>query len=173
MELNCREEAHVVCLFPDCEAAEAASREIYGLLPPIKNREDIYGPQLLMDREEHILRHEERLLITAADLSVDGAVAFAARYGGFAFPAHIDRESESVLSSLGCIPEGAGFTAAEVAHPEEFFRKPENARYREKYHILTSSDAHRLTEIRDRKYSVGLPEKSFAALKKVLTTPKK
>lgn len=171
MEVTCREEAHILCLFPDIEAAEAASEEVYRRLPPIRNREEIYGAQLKMDAEERILKREERLLITAADLSVDELPAFAARYGGFAVPAHIDRESESVLAVLGTVPEG--FPTVEVADPERFLAHSENEGFPERYHIITGSDAHCLAGIPDRRYCLSLPEKSFPALKAALTKPKR
>ncbi|MFR6412072.1 MAG: PHP domain-containing protein [Angelakisella sp.] len=46
IELTCAEELHMVCLFPTAEAAEAAGEEIYAALPPISNREEIFGAQL-------------------------------------------------------------------------------------------------------------------------------
>lgn len=172
MELTCAEELHLVCLFPTAEAAEAASAEVYAALPPIRNREEIFGAQLRMDAEERILGHEERLLITATSISVDDAPRFCAAYGGFCFPAHIDRSSESILSSLGRIPEELGFTAVEVANPDSFFADPANHHYREQYHILTDSDAHRLPDIRDAEHAMHLPELCFEALRQRLTAPK-
>lgn len=172
LELTCAEELHMVCLFPTAEAAEAASAEVYAALPPIKNREEIFGEQLKMDAEEHILGHEERLLITATSLSVDDAAAFCASYGGFCFPAHIDRSSDSILSTLGEVPEELNFQSLEVAAPDRFFAEPANRRYRERYHILTDSDAHRLPDIHDAAHAIHLPELSFAALRHHLTTPK-
>ena len=47
-------------------------------------------------------------------VGVDQVVGLAAQYGGVAFPAHVDRDSFSVIASLGAIPAEAGFTAAEV-----------------------------------------------------------
>ena len=91
IELTCAEELHMVCLFPTAEAAEAAGEEIYAALPPISNREEIFGAQLLMDAEDNELGRLEKLLSNATFLSIDDAPALAARYGGFCYPAHIDR----------------------------------------------------------------------------------
>lgn len=73
IELTCAEELHMVCLFPTAEAAEAAGEEIYAALPPISNREEIFGAQLLMDAEDNELGRLERLLSNATFLSIDDA----------------------------------------------------------------------------------------------------
>lgn len=172
LELTCAEEIHAVCLFPSADLAEAASDEVYSCLPDIRNREAVFGPQIRMDKEERELTREERLLITATTISIDDAADFAACYGGFCFPAHIDRSSQSVLSALGELPESLPFTTVEVANPDAFFADAANRRYAERYHILTDSDAHRLEEIRDASRAIHLPELSFEALRTVLMTPK-
>ena len=57
---------------------------------------------------------EENLLLVSSFIGVDQVVELTAQYGGVAFPAHVDRDSYSVIASLGAIPPEAGFTAAEL-----------------------------------------------------------
>ena len=173
IELTCSEELHLVCLFPTAEAAEAAGAEIYAALPPIANREEIFGAQRLVDEEDGEYGRPEKLLSNATAISIDDAPALAARYGGFCYPAHIDRDSMSVLSALGEIPPYLGFCTVEVADPERFFAGGKNAGYAEAYHLLTCSDAHRTEALLpDASHALHLPACSFAALKAALTTPK-
>lgn len=113
MELCSAEEAHVVCLFPTLEAAQAFDDTVSPTLPPIPNRPEVFGEQLIMDGEDTIIGRLETLLVTASALSVDDIPALARQYGGTAFPAHIDRPSYSVTAALGDIPP-VGFTAAEI-----------------------------------------------------------
>ena len=142
-------------------------------MPPISNREEIFGAQLLMDAEDNELGRLEKLLSNATFLSIDDAPALAARYGGFCYPAHIDRDSMSVLAALGEVPDHLGFHTVEIADPEKFFIGGRNASYPEKYHILTCSDAHRTEALLpDASHAIHLPECTFEALKAVLTTPK-
>lgn len=171
IELTCAEEFHIVCLFPSVEAAEDASDEVYAVLPPILNREDVFGRQVIMDEEERELGKIDRLLINAASISVDRVPDFVGRYGGFCFPAHIDRSSESILSALGEIPDHLGFYTAEVADPARFFAGGQNQSYRDRYHILHSSDAHRLESLLSPPDALHLSECSFEALKESLTHP--
>ena len=173
IELTCAEELHMVCLFPSAEAAEAAGEEIYAALPPIMNREEIFGAQLLMDEEDNETGRLSKLLSNATTISIDDAPALVARYGGFCYPAHIDRDSMSVLAALGEVPDYLGCHTVEVADPEKFFSGGKNASYAERYHILTCSDAHRPEALLpDAAHALHLPECTFEALRAALTAPK-
>ena len=71
MELCTSEEIHNVCLFPTVEKAMEFSRFIKATMPPVKNREEIFGQQLIMDTEDGILGKEEILLTVASSVSID------------------------------------------------------------------------------------------------------
>ena len=73
MELETREEVHLLCLFPGIEEALKMQRLVYGLLPNIKNREDVFGKQIVMDENDNVLRNVDRLLLTASSLSIEDA----------------------------------------------------------------------------------------------------
>ncbi|WP_071429473.1 PHP domain-containing protein [Angelakisella massiliensis] len=172
IELTTAEEIHVVCLFPGFDEGEAAGAYAESLLPPVPNREEIFGRQEIRDQEENLLGTIDRLLINATSLSVDDVPAFAAHYGGFAFPAHIDKSANSILSAFGCIPEHLPFTTVEVARPEHFFSLPENKHYQSRFHIVTDSDAHQLELISEAEHFLSLPGTDFSALRSFLTAAK-
>ncbi len=71
MELTTAEEVHVVCLFPALGDAMAFDGYVYEHLLPIKNREDIFGKQQIMDADDQVTGNVERLLIGATDISFD------------------------------------------------------------------------------------------------------
>ena len=48
MEVTTAEEVHVVCLFPELAAAQAAGEEVEAALLPVKNKPDIFGRQLIL-----------------------------------------------------------------------------------------------------------------------------
>lgn len=169
IELTTAEEIHVVCLFPGFEEGEAAGACAESLLPPVPNREEIFGRQEIRDREENLLGTVDRLLINATSLSVDDVAAFAAHYGGFAFPAHIDKSANSILAAFGCIPEHLPFTAVEVARPERFFAEAAHEEYSRRFHVVTNSDAHQLELIAEAEHSLTLPRRDFLSLKAFLT----
>ncbi|MBR5540608.1 MAG: PHP domain-containing protein [Clostridia bacterium] len=159
MELCTAEEAHVVCLFPTLQAAQQFEAHIVPTLPPIPNRPDIFGEQLLCDAEDQPMGTHDILLTTASGISVDNVVRLARSFGGTAFPAHIDRPSYSVTASLGGLPP-LGFAAVEItkngnvaelaARYPEIVGKP----------LLQNSDAHHLEDIQDALPYLELPDNS-------------
>ena len=123
MEVTTAEEVHVVCLFPELAAAQAAGEEVEAALLPVKNKPEIFGHQWILGPGEERLGELETLLINATRLSIDEMPGFAKKYGGVAFPAHIDRTSNSVFANLGYFPDYLDFSFAEVWQPEVFFLK--------------------------------------------------
>jgi PHP family Zn ribbon phosphoesterase len=164
MELCTAEDIHVVCLFEELAGAEGFAEEVYRWLPDIPNRPDIFGEQQIMDECDQLIGTEPRLLLNAAAIGVDEAVATAARFGGAAFPAHIDRSANGIMGILGGIPPEAGFTSAELSagcDEAAFFR--DNPQLRG-YQILKNSDAHYLWTINECQNSIDLPQMSTGAL---------
>lgn len=170
MELTTAEEIHVVCLFPDAESAEKAGNELEKHLPPIKNRPEFFGEQVIMDENEKITGTFPFLLSNALDISIDKLPELICGFGGFCYPAHIDKPSNSVISVFGALPEKPKFASLEVHNPKQFFENAENARYRENHTIITSSDAHNLPDISEREHMIELDELSFAGLRRALCT---
>lgn len=157
MELCTSEEAHVVCLFPTVEAAEAFGGYVAAHSPRIKNKPRIFGEQLILDQEDQELGREEFLLLTAANISVNQVCALTARYGGAAFPAHIDRDSYSVLSSLGELPKEAGFRAAEITAKGDVEALKRLHPELEEMILFLDSDAHYLENMPAPQGWIDLP----------------
>lgn len=158
MELCTNEDIHVICLFETLENAIAFSEIIYIKIPQIKNRADIYGEQLICDEDDNITGTEEFLLINAADISVIDVLKLAQKYGGVAFPAHIDKISNGIISILGGIPPEAGFKTVEISDncdKADFIKK---YTYINIFDFLKNSDAHYLWQISERKNFIELPE---------------
>lgn len=164
MELCTAEEIHNVCLFPSLEKANAFADYIYGTLPKIPNREKIFGEQLIMDDADGILGKEELLLTTASSVSISELDELVEKYDGVCYPAHIDRNSYSVISALGDFPvevEARCFELTPKAMAEEFLEKYPATKGRL---IIRSSDAHYLENMREPEFMIDLPENSAKAL---------
>jgi len=168
IELTTAEEIHVVCLFPDCDSAEKAGAELEKHLPPVQNRPEYFGEQLIMDENETITGTFPFLLSNALDISIDNLPSLVGSFGGFCYPAHIDKPTNSILSVLGTLPDKPYFAALEVSKPQKFFEDAEHARYRNEHVIITSSDAHFLSDISERERTLPLEEPTFKALRKAL-----
>ncbi|MBQ8027269.1 MAG: PHP domain-containing protein [Clostridia bacterium] len=147
MELCTSEEVHVVCLFEELKAAEEFSDYVLSTMPPVKNRPEIFGTQLIMDETDQILGSQDILLTTASGISISNIEKIIDGYGGVCYPAHIDRSSYSVISNLGMITEEMGFEVAEVSPNGDIDKLIAQHPILKKMKILTSSDAHRLESL--------------------------
>jgi PHP family Zn ribbon phosphoesterase len=160
MELETREEVHVVCLFPSLKAAHDMDTLVSSKLPDLKNRPEIFGRQVLFDKNDNNIGFDERLLSTAVNISIAEAKEEVEKRGGIVFPAHINRPSFSILSNLGFIDETLGFKAIETyGNDDKIINK-----YSDKYIILQNSDAHKLSDILEPIQSINLKIKSVQAL---------
>lgn len=174
MELCTAEECHVVCLFPTLGAAMAFDAMVETTLPPVENRPDIFGEQLILDAGDEITGRFPLLLTTASSISVDNVTGLAREYGGAAFPAHIDRPSYSVTAALGDIPP-VGFHAVEVtARGDAAALTAQYAEMRGKP-LLQNSDAHYLENLQEPGPWLELlenaPETLIAVLNGDLSVP--
>ncbi len=159
MELTTREEAHMLCYFRSVEACVAFGEEIYAHLPPIPNNEKFFGRQQVMDAQDEEVAAEERLLISALDLSFEACAARIHAAGGLCVPAHINRGSSGVLNALGFLPGGARYDALEVSR-----QVAPPALDLSGWRLLESSDAHYLENILEPTFAIEARARSVDAL---------
>ena len=150
MELTTAEDIHVICLFEELSEAMRFDGDLQSHRTLIDNRKDIFGNQFILDGEDNVIGEEEYLLSNATDISIEDVPETVKEYGGICYPAHIDRQSNGIISVLGTFPETPEFKIAEIS------RKEKLDEYREKYSLheklfIISSDAHYLTDIKDRE----------------------
>jgi hypothetical protein len=115
MEVQTREEVHVLCLFDTLEQVADWQRTVDAALPNLPNREDHFGAQYVVDATGGHLHTDERLLSTSTSLTVEEVAAGVGALGGLCIPAHIDRPSYSILSNLGFVPEELPVVALEIS----------------------------------------------------------
>lgn len=149
MELTTSEEIHVVCLFPTSEKALIFESFVANHRMKIKNKPEIYGEQAILNSQDEKTGEIEELLILATDISIMDIKKICDLYGGIAFPAHINRDSYSVLSVLGEIPAECGFTAAEISQSGNEEELKASHPILNKMHILRDSDSHYLENMRE------------------------
>lgn len=162
MELTTAEEVHVVCLFPDLEAALAFDDYVYGHILPIKNREEVFGRQQIMNEQDQVTGTVDKLLISATDISFDEVFSLAASYRGLAYPAHIDKSSTSLLSNLGFVPPDSTFTCAEINDYKHLHQIQKEHPYFLGCHIIHCSDAHYLQDIHEPYCQINAESKKIS-----------
>jgi 3',5'-nucleoside bisphosphate phosphatase len=114
MEITTSEEVHLLAFFaslPDLMKLQAViDQHLFG-----ENDENRFGVQAIVNELGEVEGINEQLLIGATDLPIDTLVHYIHQFAGLAIPAHIDRESFSVLSQLGFIDDSAHFDALEIS----------------------------------------------------------
>ncbi len=150
MELTTTEDIHVVCLFESLSDALRFDSHVEKNRMLIKNRPEFFGEQLILDKDDNITGEELNLLTSATYFSVDDIMDTVSVFNGVCYPAHIDRESNGIISVLGAIPPDSPFLFYEMHNGEK--REEFSRRYgiAEK-NIIVSSDAHNLPDIRDKE----------------------
>ncbi len=158
IEVTTREEAHVLAYLPTLKAALALDQIIYDRLPAVMNQKELFGPQYIMDENDEIIGEVDKLLISATNISVDELWQIVHDLGGIIVPAHIDRKSYSLVSSLGFIPLELDIKTCEVSKQERFDDVLNKIRFFKDYQLIHGSDAHRLEDMAEREYFLELPD---------------
>lgn len=171
MELTTAEEIHAVCLFGRLEAAMDFDQYVYQRLLPFPNKEEIFGRQLIYDCQDQICGTIPNLLINSTEISFDGLWELVRSFDGVMFPAHIDKSSTSLLSSLGMIPPDSKFTTAEVKDLKRLHQLKREHPYLKQCRIISNSDAHYLEHIHEPELTLLAEEKSAEAVIQTLLTP--
>lgn len=148
IEVNTAEEIHLLTYFKTVEQALQMGRLVWENLPAFPYDRDIWGAQKIMDAEDNCTGECEKLLTAACALDIYQLTAACRELGGIPVPAHVDKDSTSLLSVLGFAPEDLPFEAYEVKRPEHTLAAlVDSGRLPAGREILTSSDAHTLAEI--------------------------
>ena len=162
MEITTSEDIHLVSLFPTLDAAMAFEKIFIPYRMKLANKPEKYGDQLILDKEDNVIGHDEWFLPAATELSLEDAVSLVRTNGGFCYPAHIDREANGIISILGTLPDDPFFGCVEFspnADKEEYKRLYPSLRDK---NILTSSDAHYLWDISEAENFVMIDDEPYS-----------
>lgn len=163
MELTTAEDIHVVCLFDELDSAMAFGEEVDSRRVLIPNRTDIFGDQLIMDEDENVVSREENLLLNATEITVEEAPKIVEKYGGVCYPAHIDRQANGIIATLGTFPDYPPFTCAELHDKEKIPMHLEKYPVLQNKRIVISSDAHYLWDIRDADAKMEIDDEPYSS----------
>lgn len=153
MELTTAEDIHVICLFENLEDALNFDKEVEKRLIPVQNRVNIFGNQFVCDHNDNILSNEKYLLSNATNISFDELPELINSFGGICYPAHIDRDSNSVTAILGGLPPNNNFKFAEL------HKKANSERFTDiNCEFIISSDAHYIWDINEKENFLLLPD---------------
>jgi PHP family Zn ribbon phosphoesterase len=146
IELQTREEVHVLCIFDTLEQTAAFQKAINNALPPITNRPDFFGEQFIVDETGDFIKREDRLLLTSADMSLTEAWKLVNNLGGLFIPAHVNRKAFGLIGTLGFLPPDLSFDAVEISRHLRPADIPHSFPQIAGLPIIQSGDVHRLEE---------------------------
>ena len=168
IETQSSEEVHIIVLFPDIQVSQKFEREIIRpALPPVPNRPEVFGRQLLVDGEDRVTGEERTLLLNSLNLDAASIVEAAWGCGAITIAAHASRPAHGYLYTLGMLAE---------PHPDcfEFRNRPDalaaikHWRLEGKGCTVVSSDAHSLDEIVPGRLVLQLDSLGFDAIARAL-----
>ncbi|HHY83556.1 MAG TPA: PHP domain-containing protein [Clostridiales bacterium] len=159
MELQTLEEVHLLCYFKDLSSLYSFRDQMEKYYDGMPNNPAIFGNQLVMNEHDEIIGEKEQLLLTSLSITFDEAVKMVRKHKGLPVPAHINKPSYSLLSQLGFIPSYLDLTLLEFSQNYHIdFDAYQN------YRFITSSDAHFLGHILDRKMAISVEELTISGI---------
>jgi PHP family Zn ribbon phosphoesterase len=168
MEIQTKEEVHVLCLFDSLEQIDEFQSIVNENLPRLKNKADYFGYQLVVDELGNLIQIEEQLLLTSTALTIDKTWEIVEKLNGMIIPAHVNRKVNGLLEILGFVPVEIPIKALEISRhitpdqAKELFPQIRN------YPIIQNGDVHRLEEFLGTTY-FHLEKPSISELKLALS----
>jgi len=150
MEVQTREEVHVLALFDTLEQVARWQEQVYASLPPLKNDESFFGEQLVLDADGEPTGYLDRLLLTSTSFSLEEVVQRVSSLNGICVPAHVDHTAYSVISNLGFIPPELNVVGVEISSNIGPAQARERFPQLASYSLVANGDAHRLREMARR-----------------------
>ena len=149
MELTTSEEVHVLCLFHTLEDAMGFDAYVEPRILQIPNDSKAFGDQFLCDENDEVIGTFPTLLISATDISFDKVDEAIKPFNGVMVPAHIDKNSFSLMSNLGFVPPDSDFKCFELANMANLHKLQEANPYLKNCNVIADSDAHYIDRINE------------------------
>jgi len=164
MEITSSEEAHILALFENAESVLQLQNRIYEKLLPGNNDERRFGEQIIVNEKDEVSGFNNRLLISATTIDSLTMLEMIHSLGGLAVASHVDKETFSIISQLGFIPDNLQFDALEMS--PHIDRAQSGQKFSDYSEIawLSSSDAHYIRDIGKRTTSFFMKDSTLAEM---------
>lgn len=146
MELQTREDVHVLCLFDTLEQLDSLQILVDQSLPNIKNNIEFYGEQFIVDHTGEFIQRESQLLLTSTNLSFEDAFKAVNGLGGLFIPAHVTRQAFGLITHLGFVPPDVPIEALEISRHIDIQKINESFPQIKDFPIIQSGDVHYLDD---------------------------
>lgn len=146
MEVQTREDVHLLCLFASLADLKVWQLEVDLSLPDELNPADYLGEQFVVDENGDYVRTETRLLLTSTKFSIEEVIERVNQLGGLVIPAHVNRTAYGLFPTLGFLAAWWNFPALEISRhitPEALNNQFPSSK---DHPLIQSGDVHRLDE---------------------------
>ena len=146
MEVQSREDVHLLCLFENLETLSAWQIAVDAALPDTQNNAEFFGEQFVVDESGEFIRSEPRMLLTSTHFTIDEIFERVNALGGLVIPAHVDRTSYGLFPTLGLLSDQWPILSLEISR----HITPEKAAATfptiKNIPLIQNGDVHRLDE---------------------------
>ena len=147
MELQTREDIHVLCLFDTLNQSREFQKLIDASLPDFENKTEFFGEQFIVDFTGDFIRRENRLLLNSTSLTLKDALQAVNKLSGLLIPAHVTRNMFGLFPTLGFIPAEIELEALEISLKTDREKAANQFPQINQYPLIQSGDAHYLADI--------------------------
>lgn len=159
MEVQTKEEVHVLCYFAEVSDLEAFDNALEPFRLKVPNRPDHFGKQRIMNHEDQCVGEYPFALIISIEISIEQLVKLCKAHKGVCVPAHVNKSSNSIFANLGFMPQDL-----EVKTIEIHKKSPLNETLVKGYQKIYNSDAHYLEHISEREHTLEISEKTISKI---------
>lgn len=146
MEVQSREEVHLLTLFENLDSLDAWQAEVDRSLPDLPNQSAFFGEQFIVDETGDFIRSEPRLLLTSTGFSIDEIFERVDALGGLVIPAHVERFAYGLFPTLGLISEHWPLLALEISRHITPEKAIASFPALHRYELIQDGDVHQLDD---------------------------
>jgi len=144
MEVQSREDVHLLCLFENLKDLENWQAEVNEALPDVSNSIEFFGEQFIVDEYGEFIRRESRMLLTSTHFSIDEIFERVNALGGLVIPAHVERTTNGLFPTLGLLSDQWPILGFEISRRITEEQARINFPAIGNYPLIQNGDVHRL-----------------------------
>lgn len=163
MEVQTKEEVHILCYFMTLEDCEAFNKALEPYRLKIPNNVERFGQQSILDENDKLIENYPFALILGTTIGLEALEKLVLDFKGWIVPAHINKSANSILANLGFMPQNLKTKTIEV-----YERAPFNGMMFKAYRLIKNSDAHMLEQISEPEHAIEVVSKDLADIFNVL-----
>lgn len=164
MEIQTQEDIHSIVLFETVEALKIFYNKMLPYQLKLPNKPEKFGHQHIYNAEDEVVGEVAHYLIVPFSINLEDMVQIVNDMEGVVFPAHVNRNSFSIINNIGFIPENLQVNNLEWYKTPELDMNAYKNRMFKAYRPLFNSDAHDLIQISERENFLEVEEKSVKGI---------